>query len=110
MVLPSSALRSCTAVKRTSSLPHLGHVSLIVASVFTLALSTAWTLDCSFCRNWDGKSEGFVWVTIVLEPFGVRATNTPAAVNLPLLSAPQQSQVRMFFSVPMDAGSKLPQS
>lgn len=44
MVLPSSALRSWTAVKRTSSLPHLGQVSLMVASVL-MFLSTAFTLD-----------------------------------------------------------------
>jgi hypothetical protein len=28
----------------------------------------------------------------------------------PLFSAPQQSQWRMFFSVPLDAGKRLPQS
>lgn len=36
-------------------------------------------------------------------------TATPSA-DQPLFSAPQQSQCRMFFSVPLDAGRRLPQS
>lgn len=118
-VEPSSALRSCTVVYLTSSRPHLGHFSCAVLSVCRLCFSTACTLDCSFCLRKDGKSEGFVCVTVTLEPVSAstrekcrQKDNQSAAweANLPLFSAPQHSQRNTFLCVPLVAGRRLPQS
>lgn len=76
---PSSALRSCTVVYLTSSRPHLGQVSRTVLSVCKLCFSTACTLDCSFCLKKDGKSDGFVCVTIVLDPVSAQRKVRKAA-------------------------------
>lgn len=66
MVEPSSALRSCTAENRTSVRPHLGQISLVLASVFTSCFLIVCTVD-SFWRRKEGKSEGFDLVTMVFE-------------------------------------------
>lgn len=67
MVLPSSALRNWTAANVISVPPHFSQVSVLVAaSVRILWRSTVWTVD-SFCRSSEGKSDGFVCVTISLK-------------------------------------------
>jgi hypothetical protein len=67
MVEPSSALRSCASEYRIPFLPHLGHsIFESTRSVCTLCFSTTCTVESS-CRSGEGKSVGFVLVTIVLE-------------------------------------------
>lgn len=118
MVEPSSALRSCTAEKRTSVRPHLGHVCLVVASVFTSCRLTVWTED-SFWRRSEGKSEGFDLVIMVFEAVSKRFSSVESPslssqrqywFHSPRFSAPQHSHCRMFFELPLDEGSRLPQS
>lgn len=60
------------------------------------------------CSNRLGANVCIDFVS--LESCTALTKSTPAAMSLPLLSAPQQSQVRVFFSVPIDAGRRLPQS
>lgn len=83
-VEPSSAPRNCTLVYVTSSRPQTGHFSLAAALVWILCFSTACTLDWSFCLRKDGKSDGLVCVTIVLEPVSV-AQGQKSCSNILLL-------------------------
>jgi hypothetical protein len=66
MVLPSSALLNCTALYRTSFLPHSGHGTWMTVSFFISLRSTVWMAD-RFCRRSEGKEEAFVVVVIVFE-------------------------------------------
>lgn len=85
IVEPSSALRSCTAEKRTSSLPHLGHVWSVRASVFTSCRWTVCTED-SFWRRKEGKSEGFDFVMMVLEAESGPMVSGRSASDLSMVS------------------------
>lgn len=70
----------------------------------------------SFCRSAEGKSDGFVLVVTVLHAWSAisscqfHGNGRDGKEDKPRFSAPQQSQERTFFSLPLDAGSKLPQS
>jgi len=75
----------------------------------------------SFCRSNEGKSEGLLIVTVVFDA----VSDWEAVVSKiysedlnecalrryrPLFSAPQQSQCRMFLTLPFETGKRLPQS
>lgn len=111
-MLPSSALLNCTAVYLTSVLPHSGQGTEIVASFCRSLLSTCWIAD-RFCLRSEGKEEALVDVSIVLDAVSVTWSDLRAdATNAskPLFSAPQQSQTRIVFLLPVELSRRLPQS
>lgn len=97
-------------------MPHLGQSVLAsIFSVCTLCLSTVWTIE-SFCRKREGKSEGFVVVVIVLGGWSGQSAASVSqshgqnlGLAIPGFSDPQQSHLRMFLSLPLEADKRLPQ-
>ena len=92
---------------------------MVVASFCLSLSSTVWTAD-RFALRTDGKEDPFVLVVRVLEivscaevRLGVSwkdENNRPHGACIPLFSAPQQSQVKMVLTSPVEASRRLPHS